>query len=52
MGARVLVPVFDIQVGRCAVVDDPWGNHLVLLDLSNGLLVTDDEGYVIGNKKA
>ena len=50
-GARVLVPVFDIQVGRCAVVDDPWGNHLVLMDLSKGLLVTDDEGYVIGNKK-
>ncbi len=48
-GGKVVVPPFDIQIGRCAVVRDPWGNQLVLLDSSKGLLVTDDEGNVIGN---
>jgi lactoylglutathione lyase len=48
-GGRVVVPPFDIQIGRCVVVQDPWGNELVLLDTSKGLLVTDDEGYVVGN---
>jgi lactoylglutathione lyase len=48
-GGKVIVPPFDIQIGRCAVVRDPWGNQLILLDSSKGLLVTDDEGNVIGN---
>ena len=48
-GGRVVVPPFDIQIGRCVVVQDLWGNELVLLDASKGLLVTDDDGYVVGN---
>ncbi len=48
-GGRVLVPPFDIQIGRCAVVADPWGNTFVILDTSKGLLLTDDDGNVIGN---
>jgi predicted enzyme related to lactoylglutathione lyase len=48
-GGRVIVPPFDIQIGRCVVVEDPWGNPLVLLDTSKGLLKTDTEGNVIGN---
>lgn len=48
-GGRVIVPPFDIQIGRCVVVEDPWGNPLVLLDTSKGLLKTDSEGKVIGN---
>ena len=48
-GGQVIVPPFDIQIGRCAVIQDPWGNPLVLLDTSNGLLKTDSEGNVIGN---
>jgi adenosylhomocysteine nucleosidase len=51
-GGKLLVPPFDIQIGRCAVVRDPWGNTLVLLDTSKGLLKTDEEGYVIGNLPA
>lgn len=51
-GGRVLVPPFDIQIGRCTVVEDPWGNPLVLLDLSKGLLKTDEQGNVIGNKSS
>ncbi len=48
-GGRVVVPPFDIQIGRCVVVQDPWGNELVLLDTSKGLLATDAEGNVVGN---
>ena len=48
-GGTIVVPPFDIQIGRCAVVQDPWGNQFVLLDSSKGTLVTDDEGNVIGN---
>ena len=48
-GGKVIVPPFDIQIGRCAVVEDPWGNPLVLLDISKGLLATDSKGNIIGN---
>ena len=48
-GGRVIVPPFDIQIGRCVVVEDPWGNPLVLLDASKGLLKTDIDGKVVGN---
>ena len=46
-GRQVVVPPFDIQIGRCVVVQDPWENQLVLLDTTKGLLVTDSEGHVI-----
>jgi lactoylglutathione lyase len=49
-GGTVLVPPFDIQIGRCVVVADPWGNPLVLLDTSKGLLITDEAGHIIGNR--
>ena len=48
-GGRVIVPPFDIQIGRCVVVEDPWNNPLVLLDMSKGSLTTDAEGNVTGN---
>lgn len=47
-GGRVLVGPFDITIGRCAVVADPWGNRLVILDNSKGLLTTDESGAVVG----
>ena len=50
-GGRLIVPPHDIQIGRCAVVQDPWGNQLVLLDMTRGRLVTDAEGRVIGNER-
>jgi catechol 2,3-dioxygenase-like lactoylglutathione lyase family enzyme len=49
-GGRVLVEPFDIQIGKCAVVCDPFGNALVILDASKGLLVTDADGSIIGNR--
>ena len=39
---------FDIAIGRCARVRDPFGNELVLLDQSKGRLATDARGRVIG----
>jgi predicted enzyme related to lactoylglutathione lyase len=48
-GGKVIVSPFDIQIGRCAVVEDPWGNPLVLLDTNKGLLATDNKGNIIGN---
>jgi predicted enzyme related to lactoylglutathione lyase len=49
-GGRMVQQPFDIRIGRCAVVEDPWGNVLVLLDMSKGRLVTDDSGNVVGNE--
>jgi lactoylglutathione lyase len=50
-GGKVVVPPFDIQIGRCVVIHDPWGNELVLLDTTKGLLETDEDGNVIGNQR-
>jgi predicted enzyme related to lactoylglutathione lyase len=47
-GGMLVAGPFDIRIGRCAVVLDPWGNALVLLDASKGRLLTDDEGWVTG----
>jgi len=47
-GGRVLTEPFDIPVGRLTVVADPFGNALVLLDLSKGHYVTNDTGNVTG----
>jgi lactoylglutathione lyase len=47
-GAAPLMPPFDIRIGRCAVVKDPFDNTLVILDQSKGRLVTDSEHRVVG----
>lgn len=47
-GGRVIAEPVDIPVGRAVVVADPFGNSLVLLDLSKGRYVTDDTGNVTG----
>ncbi len=49
-GGTVVVDPFDIQIGKCVIVKDPWDNKLVLLDISKGALITDSEGNVIGNE--
>jgi lactoylglutathione lyase len=45
-GGALLVAPFDIAIGRCAVVRDPWGNRLVILDHRRGRLLVDDNGHV------
>ena len=47
-GGRVIVEEHAIPVGRLAVVADPFGNRLVLLDLSAGTYVTDQDRHVVG----
>lgn len=47
-GGRVVVGSVAIPVGRLAVVADPFGNELVLLDLSAGRYRTDPAGNVVG----
>jgi predicted enzyme related to lactoylglutathione lyase len=47
-GGRVVDAPSDIPVGRLAVVADPFGNRLVLLDLSRGRYVTDADHGVVG----
>lgn len=47
-GGRVISPPCDIPVGRLAVVADPFGNVLILLDLSQGRYTVDEAGHVTG----
>jgi predicted enzyme related to lactoylglutathione lyase len=45
-GGTLVGAPFDIAIGRCAVVQDRWGNRLVLLDHRKGRLLTDATGRV------
>jgi len=47
-GGKVVLPPEDISVGKVAVVEDPFGNKLTLVDLSKGLYETDETGKVTG----
>jgi predicted enzyme related to lactoylglutathione lyase len=47
-GGRVVDRPRSIPVGRLAVVEDPFGNRLVLLDLSEGRYVTNAAQEVVG----
>ncbi|MBN1343011.1 MAG: VOC family protein [Phycisphaerae bacterium] len=47
-GGSIVTGPFDIKIGQCVVVADPWGNKLVLLDSTKGLLNTDADGFVVG----
>ena len=47
-GGAVVVEPTDIPVGRVGVVLDPFGNALVLVDLSKGTYVTNANGEVVG----
>lgn len=50
-GGSIVHGPFEIPIGKCVVVKDPWNNRLVLLDNSKGIYETDEEGNVIGLKK-
>jgi lactoylglutathione lyase len=36
LGCAVREPPFDIAIGRCAVLEDPFGNAVSILDMSKG----------------
>ncbi len=46
-GGKVLAGPFQIQIGLCAVVSDPWDNVLVILDASKGPLQVDKNKRVV-----
>jgi len=48
LGGTVLSGAQDIPVGRLVKVADPFGNLLVLLDLSKGTFQTGPDGTVTG----
>ena len=35
-GCQVLVAPFDITIGKCAVIRDPFGTRLCILDMTKG----------------
>ena len=35
-GCHVLVAPFDITIGKCAVISDPFGTRLCILDMTKG----------------
>ena len=35
-GCQVLVQPFDITIGKCAVIQDPFGTRLCILDMTKG----------------
>jgi catechol 2,3-dioxygenase-like lactoylglutathione lyase family enzyme len=47
-GGRIISGPEEIAVGKLVVAEDPFGNVLVLLDLSKGLYLTDPAGQVTG----
>lgn len=47
-GGSIILEPEDIPVGVVAVVKDPFGNQLTLVDLSKGLYQTDEQGNVTG----
>lgn len=36
-GCHILVAPFDITIGKCALIQDPFGTRLCILDLTKGL---------------
>ncbi|HPF17364.1 MAG TPA: VOC family protein [Thermotogota bacterium] len=46
-GGTILSGPFDIKIGKCAVVKDPWDNQYVILDSTKGTFITDDAGNII-----
>jgi lactoylglutathione lyase len=36
-GCRILVDPFDIAIGKCAVIEDPFGTRLCILDMTKGV---------------
>ena len=50
-GGKIVCGPFDIKIGKCAVIKDPWDNEYVILDSSKGTFITDDNGNIIGQNK-
>ncbi len=47
VGGKLIKGPFEIQIGKCAVLSDPWGNRIVLVDMSKGAVQVDANKNVI-----
>lgn len=47
-GGKVIKGPFDIAIGKCAVIEDPWNNRMVILDSTKGTFITDKDGNILG----
>lgn len=47
---KVVSPLEDIDVGKLAVVEDPFGNALTLVDFSKGFYTVDWSKNVAGTR--
>lgn len=47
-GGSVVSGPFEIDIGKCAVVRDPWENLYCVLDMTKGSYDTDADGNVTG----
>jgi predicted enzyme related to lactoylglutathione lyase len=50
-GATAIQPPFEIAIGKCAVLKDPFGNVLTILDQSKGPLNVDKDKNVIARSE-
>lgn len=50
-GGSVVVEPFDIDIGKAAVIRDPWDNTFLMLDMSKGKYMTDEDGHITGLEK-
>jgi hypothetical protein len=39
-GCQVLVAAFDLTIGKCAAIKDPFGTRLYILDMTRGALLS------------
>lgn len=51
-GGTMIAGPFEIPVGQVMVAADPFGNALVLVDMSKGRYVTGEDGRVTGVTRA
>ena len=36
-GCRIVEPPFDVLIGKCAVIEDPFGTTICILDMTSGM---------------
>jgi lactoylglutathione lyase len=51
-GGKITYGPFDIDIGKCCVIQDPWKNTYCILDMSKGKYCVDEKGNVTGLKKS
>jgi predicted enzyme related to lactoylglutathione lyase len=49
-GGKVIYGPINIKIGKCAVIEDPWNNKMVILDSAKGTFITEKNGNIIGQE--